>query len=167
VRITENGVTYMGGDKEVNGLELGFNGRVLSGLNVFGGYTYMESEQKNAGAGSAANGMPFINTPKHSFSLWTTYKPMARLTLGVGVFAQSSVNQGYVRSTVDGGIVTKGVPGYARYDAMLGYEINRNTTLQLNAYNLADKVYYSGVRSPHYATLAPGRSAVVSVKFTY
>lgn len=166
-RITENGVTYMGGNKVVNGVELGFTGSVLPGLSVFGGYTYMDSEQKNAGAGSVANGQPFPNTPKHSFSLWTSYKPMAKLTVGLGIYAQSSVNQSYILSTVDGGIVTKGASGYARYDAMVAYQIDRNLTVQLNLYNLGDKVYYSGIRSPHYATMAAGRSAVASLKWTY
>ena len=59
------------------------------------------------------------------------------------------------------------LPGYARFDAMVSYQIDHNLTLQLNAYNLGDKVYYSGVRSPHYATIAAGRSAVASLKFTY
>jgi len=178
VRITDGtGAVFMGGDKVVNGLELGFTGQILSNLSVFGGYTYMDSEQKNAGqtcsgtplkcVSSAANGQAFINTPKHSFSLWTSYKPMPKLTLGLGVYAQSSVNAAYAVSTVDGGIVTKGVGGYTRFDAMMAYQIDKNLAFQLNVFNLGDKVYYSGVRSPHYATMAAGRSAVASLKFTY
>ena len=167
VRITENGITYMGGNKEVNGLELGFTGQILSNLSVFGGYTFMDSEQKNMGIGNIANGQRFTNTPKHSFSLWTSYKPMAKLTLGLGIYAQSSVNASYARSTVDGGIVTKGASGYARYDAMMAYQIDKNLAFQLNVFNLGNKTYYSGVRSPHYATMAAGRSAVASLKFTY
>lgn len=177
VRITENSIAYMGGNKEVNGLELGFTGQILSNLSVFGGYTFMDSKQKNAGqtcsgtptkcVTSAANGQPFTNTPKHSFSLWTSYKPMAKLTLGLGVYAQSSVNAAYAVSTVDGGIVTKGASGYARYDAMMAYQIDKNLSFQLNVYNLGNKVYYTGVRSPHYANMGAGRSAVASLKFTY
>ncbi|WP_417283159.1 TonB-dependent receptor [Comamonas sp.] len=167
VRITDATGTYMGGNKTVNGLELGFTGQILSNLSVFGGYTFMDSEQKNMGAGNVANGQRFANTPKHSFSLWTSYKPMAKLTLGLGIYAQSSVNAAYAVSTVDGGIVTKGANGYARYDAMMAYQIDKNLAFQLNLYNLGDKVYYSGVRSPHYATMAAGRSAVASLKFTY
>lgn len=167
VRITDATGTYMGGNKEVNGLELGFTGQILSNLSVFGGYTYMDSEQKNMGIGNVANGRPFTNTPKHSFSLWTSYKPMPKLTLGLGVYTQSSVNAAYVVSTVDGGIVTKGVGGYTRFDAMMAYQIDKNLAFQLNVFNLGDKVYYSGVRSPHYATMAAGRSAVASLKFTY
>jgi catecholate siderophore receptor len=49
---------------------------------VFGGYTFMDSEFKNMGKDDVRNGQPFYNTPKHSFSLWTSYKPMAKLTLG-------------------------------------------------------------------------------------
>ena len=167
VRITENGVTYMSGNKVVNGVELGFNGQILRNLNVFGGYTYMDSEQKDLGLNNVGNGLPFPNTPKHSFSLWASYKPMAKLTLGLGLYAQSDVAQGYVRSSVDGGIVTKGVAGYSRYDAMASYQFNPNLALQLNVYNLTDKVYYTGVRSPHYANIGAGRSAVATLKFTY
>jgi catecholate siderophore receptor len=155
----------MGGNKVVNGVELGFTGSVLPGLWVFGGYTYMDSEQKNAGAGNVANGQPFPNTPKHSFSLWTSYKPMAKLTLGLGIYAQSDVAASYIQGK--GGIVTKGASGYARYDAMMAYQIDKNLSFQLNVYNLGNKVYYTGVRSPHYANMGAGRSAVASLKFTY
>ena len=167
VRISDATGTYMGGNKEVNGLELGFTGQILSNLSVFGGYTFMDSEQKNMGIGNVANGQPFTNTPKHSFSLWTSYKPMPKLTLGLGIYAQSSVNAAYAVSTVDGGIVTKGANGFARYDAMLAYQIDKNLSFQLNVYNLGNKVYYTGVRSPHYANIGAGRSAVASLKFMY
>jgi len=167
VRISDATGTYMGGNKEVNGLELGFTGQILSNLSVFGGYTFMDSEQKNMGIGNVANGQPFTNTPKHSFSLWTSYKPTPKLTLGLGIYAQSSVNAAYAVSTVDGGIVTKGANGFARYDAMLAYQIDKNLSFQLNVYNLGNKVYYTGVRSPHYANMGAGRSAVASLKFMY
>lgn len=166
VRITENGETYMGGNKVVNGLELGFNGQIAKNFSLFGGYTYMDSKQKDMGQDNIANGLPFTNTPKHSFTLWSSYKPSQKLTLGLGIYTQSSVNAAYVRAN-DGGIVTKGASGYARYDAMASYQFNPNLALQVNVYNLTDKVYYSGVRSTHYATIAPGRSAVATLKFTY
>lgn len=165
-RITENSITYMGGNKVVNGVELGFNGQITSQLNVFGGYTFMDSKQKDMGAGNIANGQDFLNTPKHSFSLWTSYKPTSQLTLGLGATAQSSVNSAYAKGS-DGGVVTKMAPGYARYDAMASYQIDANLALQVNLYNLTDKVYYSGVRSTHYANIGAGRSAVAALKFTY
>src|SRR5690606_36889888 len=59
-RITDaDGTITMAGDKVVNGVELGFTGRVLPGLDIFGGYTYMDSEQKNVGYSS---GVPVAAT---------------------------------------------------------------------------------------------------------
>jgi catecholate siderophore receptor len=170
-RIAENGVIYMGGNKTVNGAELGFSGNLTSSISLSGGYTLMHSEQKDAGSDAngpvAATGMPFPNTPRHSASLWVNYKPGASWAMGLGLYAQSSVNQGYVRSTIDGGIVTKAVPGYARLDAMMSYSFTRNIALQLNGYNLTNKVYYSGVRSAHYATMGAGRLVTATMKFNY
>lgn len=97
----------MGGNKVVNGLELGFNGQIAKNFSLFGGYTYMDSKQKDMGQDNIANGLPFTNTPKHSFTLWSSYKPSQKLTLGLGIYTQSSVNAAYVRAN-DGGIVTKG-----------------------------------------------------------
>lgn len=155
VRITENGITYMGGNKVVNGVELALPAAsCLAWASSAAIPTWIAS--KEHGAGNIANGMPFANTPKHSFSLWTSYKPMPKLTLGLGVYAQSSVN--HTLSTVDGGIVTKGANGYARVDAMMAYQFNKNMAFQLNVYNLGDKTYYSGV-PPHYATIAAGRGS--------
>jgi catecholate siderophore receptor len=127
----------------------------------------MDSTQKDMGAGNAANGMPYANTPKHSISLWGSYQPGAQWNAGLGVYAQSSVNQGYILSTTDGGIVTKAAPGYARLDAMMAYQVTRNVSLQVNAYNLTGKVYYSNVRNQHYAGIAAGRSLAATLKFNY
>ena len=62
---------------------------------------------------------------------------------------------------------TKWVPSYWRYDAMASYVVNKHTTLQLNIQNLTDEVYYNAVSSPHYANIAPGRSATLTANFTY
>ena len=176
-RITDAlGQVLMAGEKVVNGLELGFAGRVTKLWDVFGGYTYMDSEQKNAGTScprgggactpSAANGQAFPNTPKHSFSLWTSYKVTPQLTLGVGAFGQSEVVGGYSFSS-NRSLIRKGTPGYVRYDAMASYAFNRNLSLQVNLYNLTDKVYYNTAYAAHYAGMGAGRSAVASLKFTY
>jgi catecholate siderophore receptor len=54
----------------------------------------------------------------------------------------------------------KYVPGYARFDAMASYALNKDISLQLNLQNLTDKLYFDKVSSPHYAGVAPGRSAL-------
>jgi len=160
----------MAGKKVVNGIELGFAGRITKQWDIFGGYTYMDSEQKNigmtGGIPNAGTGEAFPNTPKHSFSLWTSYRFTPKLMIGVGAFGQSSVVGGYSFSK-NGSLIRKGTSGYVRYDAMASYAINKNLSAQLNLYNLTDKVYYNTAYSAHYAGMGAGRSAVASLKFTY
>lgn len=161
----------MAGKKVVNGIELGFSGRVTRQWDVFGGYTYMDSEQKKigvtaAGIPNAGTGEAFPNTPRHSFSLWTNYGFTPRLTVGVGAFGQSAVVGGYSYSG-NNSLIKKGTPGYVRYDAMASYALNKNLIAQLNLYNLTDKVYYNTAYAAHYAGIGAGRSAVASLKFIY
>ncbi len=169
-RIVENGIARMAGKKVVDGFELGFTGRITENWEVFGGYTFMSSEQKklakNAdGTDNIAQGRDFFNTPRHSGSLWTSYKVTPKLTAGVGMYAQSDAVGSYTKS--GDAVLIKGIPGYARFDAMLSYQISKNAKAQLNVYNLADKEYYSSTYSTHYATLGDGRAAVASLKLTF
>jgi catecholate siderophore receptor len=162
----------MVGKKAVNGLELGLTGRVSRDLDVFAGYTFMDSEQKNigtvtsgalAGRPAAGTGLAFPNTPRHSFSLWANYRPAPRLTLGLGAFGQSEAVGGY-GYTADGHLVTRAIAGYARLDAMLGYSFTPNLTLQVNIQNLTDKAYFASTYSTHYATPAYGRSVIATLQ---
>lgn len=177
VRDPNTSTAEMVGKRVVNGLELGFSGRVTSQWDVFGGYTYMDSKQKNIGTvarsdvnnggrPAAGTGLAFSNTPKHSVSLWTSYKFTPKLNIGVGAIGQSDVVAAYSYSN-NGSLIKKGTAGYMRYDAMVSYAFNPNLSLQVNIYNLTDKVYYASTFSTHYATLGAGRSAVAALKFTY
>lgn len=162
VRITQadNTVTNAG-KRRVRGFEIGASGSVTEKWDVFGGYTYLDAVLlKNGGAGAAAgltDGQPFPNTPKNSVSLWTTYEVTPRLTVGGGANYMSKV-YGSVNPTAP-----KWAPSYWRFDAMASYVINDNLTAQLNIQNLTDKTYYTQAYASHYATIAPGRSAVVTL----
>lgn len=168
--VGSNNYARMSGKKVINGFEIGAAGQVVAGVDLTFGYTFMDSEQKdigftNTGKPKAGTGMAFPSTPKHSASLWATYKPTQKLTLGLGAYAQSHMNASYAYS--GDALIIRQVSGYARYDAMLSYAINPNVTFQLNVMNLGDKEYYASANSPHYATLGAGRSAVASLKFNY
>lgn len=168
--VGSNNYARMSGKKVINGFEIGAAGQVVAGVDLTFGYTFMDSEQKdigltNTGKPKAGTGMAFPSTPKHSASLWATYKPTQKLTLGLGAYAQSHMNASYAYS--GNALLIRQVSGYARYDAMMSYVINPNVTFQLNVMNLGDKEYYASANSPHYATLGAGRSAVASLKFNY
>ncbi len=80
-------------------------------------------------------GRELPNTPSHNLTLWTTYALTGKLTLGGGATYQSVAfaNQGN----------TAFVPDYWKFDAMVSYKVDDKSTLQLNVYNLTDKLYYS------------------------
>ncbi len=159
----------MGGEKVVNGLELSATGQLTRKWDVFAGYTYMDSEQKDLGLSggvpAAGTGKAFPNTPRHSFTLWTSYKVTPKLTSGVGMISQSEMVGGYTFN--DDALITRAVPGYTRFDGMVNYAISDKLEAQLNVYNLLDKEYYSSSYTSHYATMAAGRSAVATLKLDF
>jgi len=161
-RITlANGDYAMAGKNQVDGLELGLSGAITPKWQVFGGYTYMRSNLKNNGDGSASenDGNNFPNTPKHSFSLWSTYQATPQLTVGAGAY--------FVDSQFGDAANKLEIPSYWRFDAMAAYKFNKHLSAQLNVLNLADKKYYDKAYPAHYANIAPGRSAILNLSLSY
>ncbi len=163
-RITQqDGTAVMAGNKRVDGVELGFSGNVTAQWAVFGGYTHLKSElRRNGGSGiafGASDGQSFPNTPSDSFSVWSTYQLLPNLTLGGGAYYVSKVWGSEARNNW--------VPSYWRFDAMAAYQINKHAMLQLNVMNLADKVYYNQAYPAHYASIAPGRAAILNLSLRY
>ncbi|KPA88342.1 TonB-dependent siderophore receptor [Pseudomonas asplenii] len=157
------------GESRVDGVELSASGKITDTWQVFAGYSYLKSELVDAGltgrngavtAGAAqASGNQMPNTPKNSFSLWTTYEVMPKLTLGGGAF--------YVDQVYGDAGNTVYVPSYTRYDAMAAYKLTRNIDLQLNVQNLTNETYYDKAFSTHFANQAPGRTALLTTSFHF
>ncbi|HEX7387314.1 MAG TPA: TonB-dependent siderophore receptor [Castellaniella sp.] len=157
-----NGDYAMAGKKHVDGFELGATGNLTPKWQVYGGYTYLksvldETGSYNGSAGDAGNAFP--NTPKHSFSLWNTYAFTPKLSAGMGAY--------YVGRQYGNTANTLTIPGYWRFDAMAGYRVNKTVDLQLNVNNLTNKTYYDQAFAAHYASMAPGRSAMATVNLHF
>jgi catecholate siderophore receptor len=60
-------------------------GRVTSNWQVFGGYTYLDAEIVKASVLDNTQGKVPANTPKNSFSMWTTYNFTREWQAGTGV----------------------------------------------------------------------------------
>lgn len=159
VTINGNGDYAMAGKKRVDGLELGIAGAITPKWNVFAGYTYLDAKLKDDGPVGTNDGNIFPNTPKHSASLWTTYKVLPKFTVGAGAY--------FVDKQYGNAANTAYVPSYWRFDAMAGYQFNKNLNMQLNVFNVADKTYYDKAFAAHYANMAPGRSAILSMNLSY
>ncbi|MCH1933250.1 TonB-dependent receptor, partial [Shewanella sp. A25] len=65
----EPGVYAQAGEATVKGVEIGVSGRVTQRWEVFGGYTYQDSELVRGAYNVVGVGDPLANTPKHSVSL--------------------------------------------------------------------------------------------------
>ena len=170
-RVLTDSFTYENaGESRVDGLELSASGKITDKWQVFAGYSYLKSELVDPGQKANRNGtintaavsdkgneMP--NTPKNSFSLWTTYEVMPKLTIGGGAF--------YVDEVYGDTANTVYVPAYTRYDAMASYKLTKNIDLQLNVQNLTDKTYYDKAYSAHFASQAAGRTALLTTSFHF
>lgn len=151
----ENGLPKNIGATEIQGFELGLTGNITRNWQVFGSYTYLDSEiLKGTDKG---NQVP--SAPKSSMSLWSTYKVLPDLTVGGGanyVDSRYGDTANYIR-----------VPDYWRFDAMVGYRLNKHLDLQLNVQNLTDKRYFDQVYTSHMVHVAPGRTALLSTNLHF
>lgn len=153
------GVLDTAGEQQVRGIELGVSGKITDNWQAFGGYTYLDSELTDPGPLSSDKGNRFPNTPRHSFSLWTSYTPLPRLEIGGGAFYMSKV----YGNTAN----TKWVPSYWRFDAMASYAVNKDLSLRLNVQNLFDKTYYDRAYSTHMVSVAPGRQVTLTANLRF
>jgi catecholate siderophore receptor len=186
------------GKKEVKGVEFGFNGQILPSLNVFGGYTYLDATivdggfialtaaavpgqaAKTVNVASPNTGKQFPQTAKHSFTIWTNFQPIERLSIGGGAFYTSRVYGGYADNRIatqnSAGVVTvtpatkeiaRSIPGYWRFDARVGLKINDHVDLALNVQNLTNAVFFTQAYTSHYATIGAGRTILGTLNFKY
>ncbi|MES2597753.1 MAG: TonB-dependent siderophore receptor [Verrucomicrobiota bacterium] len=154
-----NGDTIvLDGKQRVQGVEFGFAGSITDNWRVFGGYTYLDSEVIES-ANPLEVGHEVLNTPKQSASIWTVYDLPHGFQVGLGAqFTDTrfSSNASTAREA----------PGFCLFDAMLGYEVNKNFTLRLNVYNLADEEYIDRVGGGHFVPGA-GRSAMLTASYKF
>ncbi|MET4682327.1 TonB-dependent receptor [Brevundimonas faecalis] len=164
------------GEAEVKGLELGVSGNITDKWQVFGGYTWMDSELTRAAVLTTGTppvaipnplqGQQLANTPEHSASLFTTYRVMPKLSLGGGVYYVSK-SWGGNQGGAGGGTNRVYAPEYTRVDLFASYEINDSASLQLNVQNAGDEEYIIRTNGVHHADVAPGRSAILTLNLRY
>jgi catecholate siderophore receptor len=164
--LMEDGNYEQAGETEVKGLELGFSGSVTPAWTVFGGYTYMDSELVKGAYGNINVGDPLANTPKNSFSLFTTYQVMTKLSLGGGVYYvddRFGGNQG----GAGGGTGAVYAPSYTRLDLFASYDVTDRASLQLNVKNATDEEYIMRTNGVHHADPAPARQAILTLNVRF
>jgi catecholate siderophore receptor len=130
----DNTVAILDGVARVDGVEFGAAGKITDDWSIFAGYSYLQSRILDT-RDLSIRGRELPNTPSHNLTLWTTYALTSRLTLGGGATYQSA---GFANQQN-----TAFVPDYWKFDAMISYKVDEKSTIQLNIYNITDKLYYA------------------------
>jgi iron complex outermembrane receptor protein len=123
------------------GIEFSLSGSIEQ-FNIIGGYAYNEHVVRSTSA-FGKKGDRFANAPKHMANLWLKYNVTGNAVKGLGIAAGVR----YVSDQV--GLISNQnfvFPDYTVFDAALNYQ-HKRYNIQLNAYNLGDKHYFTGSRS--------------------
>jgi catecholate siderophore receptor len=155
-------IQVLEGRQRVSGAELSATGSFKHGWQIFSAYTFLDSETVESNAapvnGVSEVGKELVNTPRHSFNLWTTYEFPRRLTLGGGL---RFVGRRYGNTTN-----TRFVDSYWTADLMASYPLTEHVDLRFNVYNLTDTYYFDRLGGGHLIP-GPGRSATLSAGFKF
>nr|WP_086491161.1 TonB-dependent receptor [Novosphingobium panipatense] len=167
------------GKSRVDGIALGASGAIAKAWSITANYTYLKAKLlqsvsdyclANPGVGTCTNtpanpnpgGDQYLpQTPKHSGSLFTTYRLPFGLTIGYGLTYQ------------DGFLLTAATPtagaiksdDFLIHQAYLAYDFSPNFSAQINVKNIGDKLYYTRIRGNGVGWATPGdaRSAVLTL----
>ena len=145
------------GKQRVQGFEIGVAGQVLPNLNVFGGYTYLDSEFVDS-PDPDVEGNELLNVPRHSATLWVTYDFLEKWQIGGGPT--------YVSSRYNNAANASRIPGHVLWDATLAYQLTKNFELRLNAINLTNDLYYTSISGGH-TVPGNGRTFIFSTSFKF
>jgi catecholate siderophore receptor len=179
------------GRSRVDGIALGASGNITPAWSIFANYTYLHGEvlqsvsdfclthPSAACLNSAAipdpqRGDALIQTPRHSGSLFTTYRITPALQVGYGFTYQGKLAT-HQRTLLQR--TQYFAPDWLIHRFFLSYELREGLTAQLNVTNFTDEHYYTGIRNNvnatsgavtgGWATPGEGRSAVLSLFYSF
>lgn len=171
--------------RRTDGLEFELAGRITDDWEVFSGLAFMDArilevaENVNATTGAIVSADPRYvgqrarNTPVATFNIWTTYKFAGNWKVGGGLEAKGN-RYGYNPSAtnagtqfVNGEFQPNTLPGYARVDAMLSYEV-KEWAVRFNVKNLLNKTYYDSLYDNGGFTVpGNGRTGIITTEYKF
>jgi catecholate siderophore receptor len=144
------------GSQRTNGLEVGLNGRVSRAWEMVGGYAYQDARVTSATA-FAPKGARVGQVPRHTFSLWNSYRFARKFGAGLGLIHRSNMF-----AAIDNKVI---LPGYTRADAAVYFTITEKVGVQGNFENLLDKKYFINADSND--NISPGSPRSVRFSLTW
>lgn len=165
----------LAGESRVDGTEISVSGELVKGLNVYAAYAWLDTNAAVAGLLGVANvappNSPLVGTPEHSGNVWASYALPFGLELGygaqyVGTTFQTSGTQDAAGVQT---AVAQTVSSYLVHSALIGYKVNRQIYVRLNAANLTNEDYYTSVRGNviGWGTPGEGRSFILTADYNF
>ncbi len=152
------GQTVLTGAQRSRGVELEAAGTVRPGVRLSASYAYQDAEiVANTAAARAGTRVPLV--PRYQLSLWGRGQVTERLGVGLGVVALSKRFAG-LSNRVE-------LPGYARLDAAVFYELSDRLELQANIENVTDGRYFPTAHNDNNISTGAPLNARVTVRVRY
>lgn len=142
---TQEYVQY--GRRRVQGAELGAVGKITANWQITAGLAWSDNERiEGTTTGNETTGATARWAPEYSGNLWTTYTA-SKWSVGLGANYVSEQKRVVDPSTLISTQTVPLIPGYTVFNGMFSYAINDSLGLQLNVYNLLDKLYISSLNN--------------------
>ncbi len=141
----------LSGKRHATGMEFNFAGRLSPLWDMFYNHTWIPDAKidTSSATGNMQQGDRPGLTPKHSASLWSTYRVAPQWRVGAGLnhrSAQSPLTNAHIRTQA-----------FTTVDAMVEHTLSDSTLLKLNVSNLGDKRYIDQVYTSFYVPGTPRR----------
>jgi catecholate siderophore receptor len=145
------------GTVQVKGVRAGVAGRITPEWQVWGGYAYLDGRILN-GIGANTTGNVPLNTPRDSFTLWTTYTIDNKWEIGGGPTYQGMRYANNTNTVV--------VPEYTRLDATAAYKQDKYD-IRVNVFNITNNYYYEQVIASDGGRVVPGSGLTAMLTLNY
>ncbi|MDC6366326.1 MULTISPECIES: TonB-dependent receptor [Flavobacteriaceae] len=148
------GFYQKGGNDERKGVELELTGRPLDNLELIGGYSYIDAQYKEHT--SFVYGSAPLNTPKHTFNIYTNYGfngALKGLKIGGGAYytGKRPINDWSAGAVTHEGIVPGQKPfdvdAYTLVNLQASYRLDNHWNFRLLANNVFDEIGYNAYRT--------------------
>lgn len=151
-------ITVLNGNERVDGVELQAIGRLTRHWEIFSGYTYLDGRTLASGT-PADVGKLMPNAAHDQLNLWTEYELPGGWEVGGG--------GNWLSHRFADSAETAYIPGHVVWNALISYQASPRLKLQLNGYNLLNKLYYDGAYytspSENHVNPGAGRSVTLTV----
>jgi catecholate siderophore receptor len=154
------GVSAQIGKTRTEGGELTLTGYLTKDWEVVAGYGYQVADVVSGSLVTPiTTGKEVALVPHHTFSLWNKYQFLPDWAAGVGVLSRTGMY-----ANIDNTVT---LPGFARVDAALFWDINENLEAQLNVENVLDTEYYSTAHNNNNITPGSPQAYFVTITSRY